>query len=109
MNAWSCSLEATTSRLEDVSSAWDNFVTNHGAGNGAGDAHRGSVATEESLTVPASPSSRPPTQAPAPAAATQVHESIVAFDTRIIEGKLKPFLSLTKTFAIPPVIEQVSI
>lgn len=38
----------------------------------------------------------------------EVPRSVSAFDETVIEGKLKPFVELTKSFAAPSVIEQVS-
>lgn len=39
----------------------------------------------------------------------EVPRSVSAFDETVIEGKLKPFVELTKSFAAPSVIEQVSV
>ena len=95
-------LEAATSRLEDLAAE----------GSPQSQSHRGNSTPDEptphvaAATEDASLSSAPPKPAPAPAI-VEDPQSVVAFDELVIEGKFKPFLALTKSFAPPSVIEQV--
>lgn len=57
-------------------------------------------------------SQAPPVQASTPASAAPVQEtpkSVVVFDELVIDGKLKPFIELTSSFAGAPVVEIVRI
>src|SRR5579859_7790175 len=95
-------LEATTSRLEDVSGAWEKYLS---SGTGAAPADPGSV----NATSPSAPTTVPPSHsAPAAAPPAEVPQSVVAFDQLVIEEKVQPLVTLTKSLAIPPVIEQVN-
>lgn len=49
----------------------------------------------------------PPPPPPPPPAPMEVPRSVEAFDENIVDGKLKAFVELTKSFASPLVIEQV--
>ncbi|KAH9923947.1 cyclase-associated protein [Epithele typhae] len=91
-------LEATTSRLEDLASLATSYLPPSAQAAAAAAAASPSSANAEPTPVP-------PPAAPATASATP--QSIVAFDERVIGGKLKPFLVLTKEFAPPLVNEQV--
>lgn len=51
----------------------------------------------------------PAPAAPAPIIPTETPESVVAYDEQIIEGKVKPWVELTKSFAVASVIDQVRI
>lgn len=90
-------LEAATSRLEDLAAL-------------------GSAGAPQPPAAPAlaTQASSEPTPVPPPHAAVQaaslpveIPESVSAFDERILEGKVKPFVELTKSFAIASVIDQV--
>jgi hypothetical protein len=94
-----CRLEAATSRLEDLAALGQN------------------AATQGSNTTIISPQSNEPTPVPPPpppppsaasAASAELPQSVIAFDELVLEGKLKPFLELTKSFASQSVIDQVS-
>ena len=65
--------------------------------------------TAEPRPVP--PPHAPSEPAPPPLVTIEVEvpRSVSAFDETVIEGKLKPFVELTKSFAAPSVIEQVSV
>lgn len=83
-------LEAATSRLEDLAQASGVPVVN------AKDTAGSDVASPSSYTAP-----RPPPPA------VEDPQMIISFDQNVIDGKLKPFLELTKSFAGPSVIESV--
>lgn len=51
----------------------------------------------------------PPSPAPPVVAEVEVPRSVAAFDENVIEGKLKPFVDLTKSFAAASVVEQVGV
>ncbi len=94
-----CRLEATTSRLEDLASLATTYLPPSAQG------------AVSAITSPASanaePTPVPPPGAAAQAAPAETPRSVVAFDEQVIEGKLKPFVELTKSFASQSVIEQV--
>ncbi|KAI0792862.1 adenylate cyclase associated N terminal-domain-containing protein [Abortiporus biennis] len=92
-------LEAATSRLEDLAALGNSTST---------------VATPTgvsiSTTVAATPSADSPRPVPPPHAPPEIVEipaSVIAFDEIIFDGKVKPFVELTKSFAIQSVIDQV--
>lgn len=59
---------------------------------------------------PPAPHPPPAPAAPAaPAPSDEVPAFVTAYDERVIEGKLKPFVELTKSFAVGSVIEQVEV
>lgn len=95
------SLEAATSRLEDLADE---------------QARRGSSASTNSIepapttySTPVPPPPPPaPTPAPAPALAAEVPRSVTAFDETVIAEKFKPFVELTQSLG-GPLIQQVSI
>ncbi|KAI0806951.1 cyclase-associated protein [Fomes fomentarius] len=95
-------LEATTSRLEDLASLATSYLP-PSAQTAAGAATSPSSANAEPTPVPPPP---PPPQAAVPA---EDPRSVVVFDELIIEGKLKPFVALTKSFASASVVEQVEL
>ncbi|KAI0373302.1 cyclase-associated protein [Pilatotrama ljubarskyi] len=103
-------LEATTSRLEDLASLATSYLPP--PAQGAAAASVSASANAEPTPVPPPP---PPPPAPAPTASAipagteNLPRSVVAFDEQIIDGKLKPFVELTKNFASPSVIEQVGL
>ncbi|TFK88794.1 cyclase-associated protein [Polyporus arcularius HHB13444] len=94
-------LEATTSRLEDLASLATSYLPPSAQG------------AVSAITSPASanaePTPVPPPGAAAQAAPAETPRSVVAFDERVIDGKLKPFVELTKSFASQSVIEQVGL
>ncbi|KAI8999016.1 cyclase-associated protein [Trametes punicea] len=100
-------LEATTSRLEDLASLATSYLPPA--------AQTAAAAISPGASVNAEPTPVPPPAPPAPApiappaAPAELPRSVVAFDEQIIEGKLKPFVELTKSFAIPSVVEQVGL
>lgn len=93
-----CRLEAATSRLEDLAAL--------GSGGGSQTQLSTSGPTQSSEPTPVPP---PPPPPPAAAAASTLEEpaSYVAYNEIIIDGKLKPFLELTRSFGSDSVIEQV--
>ncbi|KAI9056890.1 hypothetical protein FKP32DRAFT_1585029 [Trametes sanguinea] len=97
-------LEATTSRLEDLAGLATSYLPP------AAQAAVASTAPSASVNAEPRPVPPPAPHAPAPVAVpAETPKSVVAFDEQIIEGKLKPFVELTKSFAIPSVVEQVSL
>ena len=96
-----CRLEATTSRLEDLASLATTYLPPSAQGAASAITSPASANAEQPTPVP------PPPPPPAAAAPAQDPRSVVAFDEQIIDGKLKPFVELTKSFASPSVIEQV--
>ncbi|KAI0668519.1 adenylate cyclase associated N terminal-domain-containing protein [Trametes maxima] len=99
-------LEATTSRLEDLASLATSYLPP--AAQVAANASPNSSANSEPTPVPPPPPP-PPAAIPPPVVSEEIPASVTAFDERIIEGKLKPFVELTKSFASPSVIEQVGL
>ncbi|KAF5365719.1 hypothetical protein D9758_003279 [Tetrapyrgos nigripes] len=81
-------LEAATSRIEDIAAA--GWKVNPQPTGSASTSHESAPA--------------PPPPPPAPAL-QEVPKSVTAFDEAIIEGKLKPWLELTRSFAGPSVVE----
>ncbi|KAK1232264.1 suppressor of rasval19 [Marasmius sp. AFHP31] len=92
-------LEAATSRLEDLA-----------ASNSQGD---GSKDTPSSYAPPVSspppPPPPPPASAPTSTPAMQVPKSITVYDEVVVDGKLKPFLELTRSFAGASVVEIIGL
>uniref|UniRef100_A0A0W0F912 Adenylyl cyclase-associated protein n=1 Tax=Moniliophthora roreri TaxID=221103 RepID=A0A0W0F912_MONRR len=93
-------LEAATSRLEDLAASTP--LT--------------SIGTEETKNIKEAPNTgsyvapvAPPPPPSAPASMKQVPKSVIAYDENVIEGKLKPFLELTRSFAGPNVVEIVGL
>jgi len=97
------SLEAATSRLEDLSVSQEHFLAPAASSKVA----NRPVTTYTPVTpqAPAQSSGGPP--ATVPAAASETPKSVSAFDELIITGKVKPFLELSKSFAGASVIEVV--
>ncbi|KAI0747648.1 adenylate cyclase associated N terminal-domain-containing protein [Daedaleopsis nitida] len=95
-------LEATTSRLEDLASLASSYLPPT-AQAAASTVTSPASANTEPTPVPPPP---PPPQAAPPA---DNPRSVVAFDDQILEGKVKPFVELTKSFASPSVIEVVGL
>lgn len=91
-------LEAATSRLEDLAISQASGPAPK-FGEGAVDKGPSDVS---GAAVPP-----PPPPPPLPAAMADIPRSVEAFDENIINGKLKAFVDLTKSFASPLVIEQV--
>ncbi|KAI0071819.1 cyclase-associated protein [Panus rudis PR-1116 ss-1] len=87
-------LEAATSRLEDLASVGGGPFA---AAQSAGAVSSGPSNAEQPTPVPPPPE---PVQ-------TEIPRSVKEFDERIIEGKVKPFVELTKSFAVQSVIDQV--
>ncbi|KAL5490425.1 SRV2 [Sanghuangporus weigelae] len=92
-------LEAATSRLEDLAVAQASGTAPKFA--------EGSVDKGISDASGAAAPPPPPPPPPLPAAMTGIPRSVEAFDENIINGRLKAFVELTKSFASPLVIEQV--
>ncbi|KAF5386785.1 hypothetical protein D9615_001875 [Tricholomella constricta] len=94
-------LEAATSRLEDIADS-------HG---GAAERKQSADGSSSYPTAPSAAAPPPPPAAPAAAAPTVVEDpkSVTAFDEAVIDGKVKPFVELTKTFASPTVVEIVGL
>ncbi|KAJ7470604.1 adenylate cyclase associated C terminal-domain-containing protein [Mycena latifolia] len=93
------SLEAATSRIEDIAIASSLAAPQSAAHKD--DSHSASYA--------APPPPPPPPLPPAAPAALEVPQSVTAFDELVIDGKLKPFLQLTRSFAGQSVVEIVAI
>ncbi|KAJ7172633.1 adenylate cyclase associated N terminal-domain-containing protein [Mycena filopes] len=91
-------LEAATSRIEDLAIAQSLAPQPQPAAQKA-----------ESRSTPHAAAPPPPPPPPPPAAAPEVPRSVIAFDELVIEGKLKPFLELTRSFAGNSVVEIVAI
>lgn len=88
-------LEAATSRLEDIATENDSKAPKS-------DELRDEPSPSTFNAVPAA--SVPP---PASAVAVVDPPTVVDFDAVIVQGKLKPFLELTRSFAGATVVEQV--
>ncbi|KAI0713442.1 adenylate cyclase associated N terminal-domain-containing protein [Earliella scabrosa] len=97
-------LEATTSRLEDLASLATSYLP-PSAQAAASTVVSPASANAEPTPVP--PPAPPPPPATAPPA--EVPRSVVAFDEQILEGKVKPLVELTKSFASASVVEQVGL
>ena len=91
-------LEAATSRIEDLANV-QGFQYAPKAED-----PRDEPSPNSYIAPPQSP---PPTTPPAATALPEAPRSIVAFDEIVIEGKLKPFLELTRSFAGASVLEIV--
>ncbi|KAK0240312.1 adenylate cyclase associated N terminal-domain-containing protein [Armillaria nabsnona] len=87
-------LEAATSRIEDLASG-NVWPPKEDEPKAAPVPSRGAVPP-------------PPPPPPAPAAAQELPRSVIAYDQVVVEGKLKPFIELTK-FAGPNVVETVGL
>ncbi|KAJ7109225.1 cyclase-associated protein [Mycena epipterygia] len=94
-------LEAATSRIEDLAIAQSQGAPQATAPK--------DDSRSTSHAAPPPPPPPPPPPAPAAPAAPEVPQSVIAFDELVIEGKLKPFLQLTRSFAGQSVIEIVAI
>ncbi|KAI0811162.1 cyclase-associated protein [Irpex lacteus] len=95
-------LEAATSRLEDLAALGQNTVPQASGGTTI-------ISAQSSEPTPVPP---PPPPPPAPAAAAvpaELPRSVVVFDEQVIEGKLKPWVQLTGSFASQSVIDQVGL
>ncbi|TDL27574.1 hypothetical protein BD410DRAFT_740753 [Rickenella mellea] len=95
-------LEAATSRLEDLTIAQGNTLPNRG------DSTDDLGPSYGAPPAPPAPAPPPPAAVPAPAMA-EVPQSVIAFDENVINGSLKKFVTLTNSFAGPPVVEQVQL
>ncbi|KAL1947333.1 hypothetical protein VTO73DRAFT_14294 [Trametes versicolor] len=97
-------LEATTSRLEDLASLATSYLPPT-AQSAAGTSSNSSANAEPTPVPPPAPHAPAPA-APAPIIPTETPESVVAYDEQILEGKVKPWVELTKSFAVASVIDQ---
>ncbi|KAJ6547406.1 cyclase-associated protein [Mycena capillaripes] len=88
-------LEAATSRIEDLAIAQSQQTA--------------PKADSLSTSHAAPPPPPPPPPPPAAPAALELPQSVIAFDELVIDGKLKPFLELTRSFAGQSVVEIVAI
>ncbi|KAJ8078711.1 suppressor of rasval19 [Marasmius tenuissimus] len=93
-------LEAATSRLEDLAAA------SNSQSDGSKDTPT-SYAPPVSLPPPPPPP--PPASAPTSTSAMQVPKSVTAYDEAVVDGKLKPFLELTRSFAGASVVEIIGL
>ncbi|KAI0259950.1 adenylate cyclase associated N terminal-domain-containing protein [Gloeopeniophorella convolvens] len=92
-------LEAVTSRLEDLfehSPQGSLLVPDAGAPPSA-------------VGTPAAPPAPLPPPAPVQVQVIDDPPSVVAFDERILQGKIQPFVKLTEAFAAPSVVEQTKL
>ncbi|KAI1788499.1 cyclase-associated protein [Ganoderma leucocontextum] len=103
-------LEATTSRLEDLASLATSYLppSAQGAVAAASTVTSTSSTNTEPTPVPP-PGPHPQATVTNPAAPAETPRSVVAFDEQVINGRLKPFVELTKSFASPSVVEQVGL
>lgn len=95
-----CSLEAATSRLEDITIAQSS----------AAPLKRDNYSIDsqnDSLQSPPPPPPPPPPPAQQPAQMAEVPRSLEAFDRQFVEDKLKKFVDLTKSLGSPLLTEQV--
>ena len=90
-------LEAVTSRLEDVYNVSQTAQVIHDEPDPNAQARAAAAAA-------AGP---PPVHPPPPPAPVEQPPSVIAFETQIMQGKVKPFIQLTDALAAPSVIEQV--
>ncbi|KAJ7738522.1 adenylate cyclase associated N terminal-domain-containing protein [Mycena maculata] len=90
-------LEAATSRIEDLAIA-QSLAPQTAAPK-----------DNSSTSYAAPPPPPPPPPPPAAPAVSEVPQSVIAFDEIVIDGKLKPFLELTRSFAGTSVVEIVAI
>lgn len=98
-------LEAATSRLEDLAATPGAFQQSA--------ANMGSVVSS-SASASREPIPPPPPAPPLPPSAPVVApeetpRTVIVFDEVVIDGKLKPFIELTKGFASASVIEQAGV
>ncbi|KAF8968367.1 cyclase-associated protein [Flammula alnicola] len=108
-------LEAAASRFEDIAVVLDPTTENRLAY----EARRQLEGPDHDASTSYSPPPPPPPPPPHVAAATaapattvvaaETPKSVLAFREQVIDGKLKPFVELTKGFAGPNVIEAVSL
>lgn len=91
-------LEAATSRIEDLaqSSGWPTTK----------DVTSSDLASPSSYAAPPAPLAPPP---PPPPPMVEDPQIVIAFDQTVVDGKLKPFLELTKSFASASVIESATL
>ena len=89
-------MEAATSRLEDLAIA------------GAGAPHAAPAGSAAAVKAPATAAVLPPPPPPPPPMLEDTPRSVEAYDENVVKGKLVPFVELTKSFASPLVIDQVS-
>ncbi|KAJ7694213.1 adenylate cyclase associated N terminal-domain-containing protein [Mycena rosella] len=92
-------LEAATSRIEDLAIAQSLGAPQPAAPHD----------DSRSTSYAAPPPPPPPPPPPAVPAALEVPPSVIAFDELVIDGKLKPFLQLTRSFAGQSLVEIVAI
>lgn len=97
-------LEAATSRLEDLANVpTAALISNLQLALGS------SLPSASSEPTPVPPPPPPAIVVPATPAVVETPRSLQAYDEVIIQGKLKPFIDFTKSFAGPNVIEQVAL
>lgn len=94
-------LEAATSRLEDLAALGAPLPP-------AAPAAAPSLASSEPTPVPPPPPP-PPAAAALSAVPAEVPKAVLAYDEVVIDGKLKPFVELTKSFASQSVVDQVAL
>ncbi|KAM5542594.1 hypothetical protein V8D89_003555 [Ganoderma adspersum] len=103
-------LEATTSRLEDLASLATSYLPPSAQGAvAAAPAVTSSSSTNTEPTPVPPPAPHVQAAAPTHAAPAETPRSVVAFDEQVIDGKLKPFVELTKSFASASVVEQIGL
>lgn len=100
------SLEAATSRLEDL--ADDQSRRPRGSSTS-----EQSTPTSHAAAVPAAPAPPPPPPPPPPAPApppvlAEDPQSVTAYDEIVVNSKLKSFVELTKALGSEALVEQVS-
>ncbi|KAI4525200.1 hypothetical protein K525DRAFT_290851 [Schizophyllum commune Loenen D] len=91
-------LEAATSRLEDIAAA-----------QGAPVAPLSAADLDGSAPPTAGPTPTAAKGIAAPAAPAEDPKSVTAYDELILQGKIKPFVELSKSFAAPAVVEAVTL
>ncbi|EGO20989.1 hypothetical protein SERLADRAFT_452131 [Serpula lacrymans var. lacrymans S7.9] len=97
-------LEAVTSRLEDIAQEEGAI---HGRQPSPESSRNGD--SSASAVAPPAPPAPPPPPPPPPVEAVEIPRSVAAYDEIVLEGKLKPFVELTKGFAPQFVNDQVSL
>ncbi|GLB35392.1 putative cyclase-associated protein [Lyophyllum shimeji] len=99
-------LEAATARIEDVANFHERNAERKESADGS--VSYPSTPAAAAPTAPPPPPPPPPPPVP-PAPVAEDPKSVTAFDEAVIEGKVKPFVELTKSFASPVVIEIVGL
>ena len=88
-----------TSRLEDVYNVSQTAPVIHDEPDPNAQARAAAAA--------AAAAGAPPVHPPPPPAPVEQPPSVIAFETQVMQGKVKPFIQLTDALAAPIVIEQV--